>query len=393
MSTELTVIDKVKKHESAYEVYAKYVEIAAKAKTITDLQLTMVDLIDIKTVGVEFMEAALVPVVQLRTLLTTREKEALEARQPVTRQLDELKGYLMEPEKSLGANIARVAKIQNAWESEKSQRAKDAKKIADDEILVAKAKILRRTELTNAINKEFAIRLTNKVNAMIDTFHKKTAVELPDFGKQLSAWVPDYKLLFDHAAIVTVAAGDKYADIVEDIRAETFHPCRTEYISRLNVERNKVVDLIPSRITELTTEKPEVILQREMNFKQEVQQEIVADQIAKEETVSVQTQTELVVASFALPNLSETKKAKGSVTIEKYEAISHEAIVAIIQFWVKNELSKLTIEEANNKLSFMFTAANKEIGKVKIEAKGLSIVETISTRNQRAKNDKTKVTG
>lgn len=389
MNTELTVIEKankVKKHETAFAVYEKSVEIAAKAKVYTGLQLSLVEKVDMDTVDVAFMETALVPVVGLRTLLNTRFKEMEDARKPVTRVLDELKGYMMEPEKSIADDIVRVAGIQDKWEIQKSKRARDAKKKADDEILIAKAKVLRRSELTSAINKEFGIKLTTKVNAMIDAFHAKKADELPAFGKQLSGWVPAYVQRPDHDTVVSVAAGEKYADILVAIQEETFPACRTEWVTRLQTEKNKLIDLIPSRIAELTTEKPEVILQREMNFKQEAQQEIAEDAISKAETLAVETSTGILVTNFALPDLSDIKKAKGSVTTDQYVALNHKGIVDIIQFYVKNFLNTLTLEEATTKLSFMFTAANKELNDgTRIESTGLSVIEVIKTRNQRAK--------
>lgn len=163
------------------------------------------------------------------------------------------------------------------------------------------------------------------------------------------------------------------------------------YYAELTELKNDLVDKIPGRREELKqiaagNKKAEEEARKrkeeeELREKERLQKEFQE----KEEQERIQAEANKLKASFsahsAVP-MDDLEMSKGTKVKLKYVAENHAGIKAIMQWWAAKIMPALTIEELENKFSFMFTAANQALNKSddRIVSTGLKVEEEIKTR-------------
>lgn len=363
--------------------YTDYADKLEKAKAFTTAQMSLVDKVDIKNVGVEFMETALEPVIKLRSLLTKRRADWNSIRTPYTQKMDAIAAVLIKNEKDWDDLIAIPKKRQDEWEMEKLRRKKESEKKAADDLLLARAKIVREGNLKSKILKAFSDALSIKMIGLNKAFYAKSATDLPVYAGAIKSWTPILTEEFWTSDIALKAIAIEDIDIKDGVVSSVYFDLCARWKASLEAERDRLYDLVPSRLNEL---KQPVIAPTEARIAAvaETVASEVGNLIQAEESV---TELRTITAGFTSAPAEELNQAKGSVKKMKYVADSHKGIATIIQSWVEQDLQRLTIEEATKKLSFMFTAANSRLNAKKdsvlLKSEGLETIEDVSTRNQR----------
>lgn len=363
------------------------------ARLYTDAQLKAVELVDMKTVDVSFMETLMVPVVELRSLLTEAKKEIEEDRKPHTQKMDAIKSLFTSLEKDFDALTSRVKSIQDKWELEKLDRHKKAEEEKARAIQKAQDKIRLVATLKTGMLSWFATMLVNEVQKMSDAFYEKTAEDLPVFGESLRRWEP----FFDTEVMIIIRDGINVSSnlhTLEEInifRIDAIGELNTTFASdwseKIREERDRLIDLIPSRIAELKEGNEKAAAERIEREKAALASEITSSASDKAEVISMNAESDKMAVVFEESAKAEiiAPAAKGSVKKKKYAPTTHKAFAAILQQWVSKDMALLTIDELTKKLSFMITAANKRLNEGEtLEATGLNIVDDISTRSTKS---------
>lgn len=366
-----------------------------KAKAYTTLQLSAVLLVNLQEVDAVFMEGLLVPVINLRALLVEAKGEIEAARKPFTQRMDAVKKLFTAIEAEFEEQIQKVATVQNKWELEKLNRQRISDQKAEQDLAKKQAKINGELRMRNDINQAFAQLLVTDMQRMTEKYYSKTSAELAEFGQAIKAWNPalyieDYVTMSKVHCNILHHSLEECTEILKTIAEELYPGLADEYTTKMSEKRDYLVDLIPSRIIELTEGDPVEAAQRIADEKAETLSTVMAVVGEKLELNTMNADTEKLSAHFeVMPSGPVLEKAKGAVVKQKYVATSHKAIAAILQSWVKNSMPKLTIPEIEKKLSFMFTAANDRLNDKKnperLEAEGLNVIDDVSTRNAKAK--------
>lgn len=355
------------------------------AKAYTAEILAPVKAVDIKTVDAVEMETLMVPVSELRAFLAEAKTEVEDGRKPHTQKMDAIKSLFTTVEKDFDKLDLEAQQQQIAWETEKRRR----KKVADDKAALAIAKEQEaakiRQDVTNAINRNFSTALIAEITQMSATYYTKSSDDLTVYGEALKEWEPE--LASDGYATMSPSRGYHPGNLsaaeVDAIYTTTFDgmfaTLAAEWTARVTAERDRLVDLIPSRLTEIATGNTAAAAARQAVDAVNLKAEVLATVDAKTEAVELQTTTANLSATFAhsaaTPALTATK---GTRVKQKYVLTLPAAFVPIIQSWVKNDMGLLSVEELAKKLSFMITAANAKLNAgTTLTAEGLSTVEDV----------------
>jgi len=372
-------------------IYASSLSTVNGAKAYSDPILAAVDAVDITKVDALVMEELMKPVREFRVFAAEAKTEINDARMPHTRKMDEMKGILIDLEKDLDEMGNQAATRESKWEAEKIRRQREANAEAQKKINKANERASLIAAITNQINISFANLLVAEVQDMATVYYQKTAEELPEYGEALLGWTPELEDHVYNPVIDAIKANGIYhtreelTAIVNETAGNLKPTLDAEYTSKMTGERNRLVDLIPSRINELNTVAPEVAQARIDAEQNAIKEQIVSTVQAKKEVVEMTTANEQLNAVLThSPAAVGVPMAKGTKVKEVYKITAHTAFLPIISNWVKNHLSKLTLDEATKKLSFMITAANADLNEgTKLEAAGLETVEDVKVSKQR----------
>lgn len=325
------------------------------------------------------VEAILKPVRELRVKLEATEKKINTERKPHTQKMDEVGGKLIENEKTVAAQKERTKKAEDTWQLEILRREKAAVKDAADKLAVTQATITRKASIATAINAQFGSDLTSRIVDMHKKFYSfADPAALTAWIGAMKSWVP----LYNPLTLTNAIQGD--AAEIQEVKNQLVPGFLKEYDQRCTHERNNLVDMLAGRIEQLKAGAGSAEVVVDVDKFSEVVTSAVADM---NQSVSDDAQKASINASFdsaAVP-VVVSGGGKGKVVKKKYKADSMEALQAIMQSWVQNNMRLHSIEELNKKLSFMRTAADVRLneGSPVLEAKGLSVVDDISTRSAR----------
>ena len=312
------------------------------------------------------------------------------ARMPITKEFDRIKGIFTEQEKAIEAELQKLKQWRQGWAMEKSRRIEIfelekrkelARKQAETDYrataatFLANARRQHEQHVLSLITKTFYLC---KIDT-IDHYEEDMAGVISNIPKHFTVPTPPVPALALPEAVAN------------DIKASAF---KAEITDRMGDIVDNAQELVRSFVAKIPARKLELdrASDAELEAEAAAQQQRIkmeADQRAAEELAraEAQRQAESLDNAMAASTLTPTvQQSKGTSKRQKYSPTTHKAFIAIITNWVTGHMATLTIEELTKKLSFMITAANKDLNSGEtIDAEGLNIEEDFTVRGARKK--------
>jgi hypothetical protein len=245
------------------------------------------------------------------------------------------------------------------------------------------------------INKNLASQISAVIKAMNDKFNSQTAAELEAYVKdKLTPYTP---VLTDVCWSMIQKNGDgtakhhtadEVSGIYQSVSDEYEPASKEEYTKKITAERDRLIELVPSRISELQDiEKDATLAQAALDRIKQEESERNARQQAEADEKQVALESKIAIDQmnnvFDAEATSETvSQAKGTQVKKKYVPNLPASWIPIIQSWVKNDLPICTPDEVAKKLSFMLTSANKRLNSGEVLT-GVTVEDDYSTRSSK----------
>jgi hypothetical protein len=353
---------------------------------------------DITTVAVDVMENNDAQLAGLQSKLKESYNLMNERRSPFTRLFTEITSKFTAEEKKVVEIGNEVKSLRDSWQREKARRNAIVQEEAAKELEKKQALIDAKTYIAKCIIDKFSTHAVGAIRRMHEKFYAQGAKELEAYSTALGKWSPvlDAPTWDSFTQLIAnskpqLITPEQHAELLREVCADQRPKLEKEWIESMTRERDGLIEMVPSRKMELeriagdTDAKrlaDERIAQEAAEREAQAKRDAEDKAQALEQAASVDSQN----ASFdvAAQSTPVVGMAKGTVVKKKYQPKSHKAHVAIIQWWVKERMSSMTLEELQTKLSFMRTAADKALNEgTIIEADGLEVVEDYSTRTSR----------
>jgi hypothetical protein len=354
---------------------------AARAVAAIRNKVADIKLVDITTVDANQMELRYQDLQQL----IVKGKNTLEVleqrRKPYTSFFDSVRKLFTTSEKEVTDQLASLKEVMDSWQREKARRAAEAQRKLDQEIADKQEAIRIKSEQTTRYTNAILIEIGRLIGLMNQKFNQHTIDSIDSYAITLRAFLP----------VLSSAEYEKLLGEATPLASELFGTLSTDFVTKLTAERDRLLDLIPSRKAELERMVSDASARAEAEARlakeaQERAQALETQQRELEEQARLTAEAETMNATFDLASEATPVVGitKGTVVKKKYKVTSQAAMIALLQSYIKYNLPLLTIEEMNTKFSFVRTAADKRLsdGEV-IQAQGLEVVEDFSTRATR----------
>lgn len=331
---------------------------------------------DLKKADLTEVEKIMEPIRVLRVKLAETIKKLNADRSPHTEKMHAIVSLFVAEEKSVESLFEQTKKAEDDLQAEYLRRKKDKENKAAKDLKDKQDKIDRVANIKQQINAWFGTLMTSKIVAIHEKFYSfADATPLKAWIDAMRSWTPAF------AGINTEGISGIAEEIID--AANTLLPTFTEeYVRRLRVERDNMVDMLAGRLLEL--EKNPVAKTVDVS---EFASTVMSTVSAMNEAAQSDASKDKIDAAFDVTDSigANSPGAKGAKVKKKYKVESLEAMQAIMQSWVRYNMNLLSIDELNTKLSFMRTAADVRLneGHPHLEAKGLSIVDDIRTRTNK----------
>jgi len=318
-----------------------------------------------------------------------------DTRKPFTAALDAIKKQFTSFENEVEEALAPLVSKRNEWGREVLRRQQEQARKQQEELNRKNAEADYLQAVVEAISFHHSAQLRNDLDKLNQAFYNQTLETIDQYGQTLRAWSPSWQPFNYNVAPNSLLTGDEMLQIRARVQTESYDVAQKVYIQKMTEERDRLLELIPSRKMELEriandAEAAAAAKAREEQERQERERRLQQEEedrkaAAARDAEAAKMNNLFDQAATARPVASV---ANGTVVKKKYAATTHKAVAAIMQYWVTNHLHLMTVEELTKKLSFMFTAANKALNEgKKIEAEGLFIEDDLTTRATRAKKD------
>lgn len=315
-----------------------------------------------------------------------------------TKEFDRIRSLFTQSENDILFQVDLIKKWRSSWNAEKNRRIVEAQKAQQQKLEKQNAEIAFSNDVTTAINNYYIVEKANMIDRINQAFYLKTIEELTSehYQKTLKEYnpiMPDFdfsKGIKPHPLLQPT----EMQTLADAVKQKQFVALAADFNQSVKEECNRLLLLIPTRVAELKrieedAEAAKIARERqereakERNEALEKQRQEINQ--AAEATAAEAEMTASFDAVVAQPAIS---LSKGTKQKQKYTPTTHKAFIAIITWWVKNNMNLLTIDELNKKFSFMLTAANKSLndsnGSTVIEAEGLLIEDDFKTRGTRS---------
>lgn len=332
---------------------------------------------------------------EVQAKLTDAKKVCNERRSPYTQLLTQITSLFTAEENELTDFKESISGPRNAWQREKSRQQQE--RLAAENRAIAKKQ--EAVELAGQIELGIKQRAQALINTQIskfnERFNSKSIEELPAYGEKLKTWIP---VLSADDAVAICKNGeynarfhlpDEYALLYDNVKSVNEPHVVMSYQVALIAERNRLVELIPSRIAELQRAAQDAQAKADMDARlaREAAEREQAASIQKqqaEEAAKVQAEVkkEEVIFDYASTAQPAIQISKGTVQKLAYRPTTHAELLKLLQFWLTSEFTKLSFEEANKRLSWVRTAANESLNNG-ITIEGCPFEEEFSTRGRR----------
>jgi hypothetical protein len=350
---------------------------------------------DITTVAVDVMENNDAQLAGLQSKLKESYNLMNERRSPFTRLFTEITSKFTAEEKKVVEIGNEVKSLRDSWQREKARRNAIVQEEAAKELEKKQALIDAKTYIAKCIIDKFSTHAVGAIRRMHEKFYAQGAKELEAYSTALGKWSPvlDAPTWDSFTQLIAnskpqLITPEQHAELLREVCADQRPKLEKEWIESMTHERDGLIELVPSRKMELERIAGDAEAKRQADERiaqEAAEREAQAKRDAKDKAQALEqaASVDSLNASFdvAAQSTPVVGMAKGTVVKKKYQPKSHKAHVAIIQWWVKERMSSMTLEELQTKLSFMRTAADKALNEgTVIEADGLEVVEDYSTR-------------
>ena len=318
-------------------------------------------------------------------------KIAKERRMVYTRKFDEIKTAFTTHEKNIEGAVAGLKDFQNAWNTEKYNRQETERKEQDRKNAIENAKINLKQYVSVELGKE-VLQMTNKmIERLVAKFYSLEANALPSWIEEIKTFQP--KILIGADILVSIPQVPQldtqtHNEIVSEVLKNSIGGFNDLYRSKIVFERDKIVELTPSRLAELermANDKEEAQKVAERIAKENEERKAKEEQERAENEAQAQSEANAQKMDLAFENASvdvATQLSKGASVKLKYNPQTHQHILQLIQWFVINKMNLLTLDEALKKFSFVLTATNEALGKGET-IDGVPTIEDVRTRINR----------
>lgn len=362
--------------------------LADRAKEAIKSTLTKVVAIDLKKLDVIEGDNIEKQVNDLRGRGTESIRMNKERRMVYTKCMDDIKSQFTASENEIKDLVDSLKDWSDKWNAEKQARIESERKANELKLAHENAKIDFARHITEQISIRFTENLAKSLERMNNKFYSLDAPGLNEYGLQLQAWTPIFTP-YDYGHYPQpLLTEDEQKTVKAETEKKAFSAIQNEWIQKHVDNRDRLIELIPSRISELARIANDETAAKEAAERIKKEQEDQAAALAKEEAER-KAKAEQEANAEKLNNALEdaavapaTQLSKGTQVKLKYAPATHKEIIAMIQYWVTNHMALMTVEELTKKFSFMLTAANKDLNKgTTIE--GVPTVQDFSTRTSK----------
>lgn len=389
LSTELAKLPDVLNQNSS---------LADRAVNTVRNQIEPLKSIDLTTVDVITMDEHDQNLNNLQVKLKDAYTLMNDRRKPFTQRMDEIKAMFTGEEKKLTQIGEEVKAIRDSWQREKGRRSRIAEEEKAKELEKKQGLIEARNYFVKHLHDKCAELIVKMIYRMHDKFNAQTIEQIEQYAATLSTWKPVLGVdQWNEICAGTlnpkpqILTGEAMTQMFAEVQESEGPKLKAQFESRLTEERNKLVELVPSRKMELERIAGDAAAQKEAEERIAKEREELAAQAEQEKkdreaAAQVEQEVQSMNAAFeveagAAPVVG---MAKGTQVKKKYVAKTHQAWAAIMQSWVKNDMAGFTLDELQKKLGFMRTACEGRLNKgEELTATGLEVEEDYSTRSSR----------
>jgi hypothetical protein len=380
------------------DVIAANTSLADRAVATVRQQIEPLKAIDLATVDAATMEQHDQSLAGLQNRLKDSYTLMNDRRKPFTQRMDEIKALFTAEEKKIVEIGNEVKALRDGWQKEKGRRNQIALEEQQKEQERKQALIDCKTYFAKMIIDRFSTAAVDAIKRMHAKFYAQSIEGIDAYAAALQKWQPQLDnqtwegfqsgIINPKPQLITNEQRDT---LLREVAEEQRPKLALEWVTRMEQERNTLVELVPSRKMELeriagdeqaAKEAAERIAQEQREREEQARQEAADKAAALEQAAEVDKMNSAFdVAAQAAPVVGI---AKGTSVKKKYVAKSHKAWAAMLQSWVKNDMANMTLEELGKKLGFVKTACEGRLNKGEmIEAEGLTWEEDYSTRSSR----------
>jgi|GEM_PF-2340994 len=328
-----------------------------KAVAAMTAKLEEVKDINLKELDVQKGDAIEASINDLRSRGTESEKMNRERRMVYTKKMDEIKSTFTSLEKQILEPVAQLATWSNNWNSEKHARAAELQRKNDLKIAHDNAIIDFTNHVAGQIQLRYSLNLATTIQRMSDTFYAKNIADIGQYGADLKAWTVAFSPYTYSVSPNPLLTVEEAAKIQQDTATATFKVLEASWVEKLTIERDRLIELIPSRKMELERNANDAAAAAESAARIAKEAEDRATELAKEE--ADRTAAAQATADTAkLNNMFESaavspavQLSKGTQVKQKYEPKTHKEVIAVVQWWVANCMNLMTVDELTKKFS------------------------------------------
>jgi hypothetical protein len=395
ISNTLALIDQQKLAEVATlpEILALNKELAEKAEAACQPALEKVKAIDLQAVDAVEMDAVDVELNELQVRAKAALTKAKARREPYTQFFDQVRSLFTTEEKRFTDLDGQLKGHRDAWAKEKGRRAAEAERLRQLELEKKREAIDLRARIKNALVTQFTHQLAGEVKEVQKKFYAVSLDSMDLFENNLKGYEPMYTdQQYGHLTI-SLLTSSRYLDATEvaTIKQEVVTEClqvfQEQYASAMVAERERIIELIPSRrreLEEIAAGNAQAAKEAEERQRQEQEAaaKALADQQAEQaarieqEKAAANMNAAFDIAATATPTPTQ---AAGTRVKKKIIANTHAAWAAIMQLWVSKAMPGTDLATLEKKLGFMRTFAEKWINDTGEVLTGVQLEDDYST--------------
>lgn len=350
-------------------------------------------------------------------------KEENESRSVVTQLMDEIKKLYIAAEKEI--DVKSEGTYPNLIQRERNEYARkvaEEKRRKEEEARIAAEKAKEAIEIREAIEVKIFTHYSNYLavqkQKLLDNFNALTLETISAAKDSLESWHPEYPS--QHLHDFTTAnysrhlRNEEISDIIDQIIQARLSDYKSNYAAVMNLEKQEIIDRIPSKITELkeaaerekqiAAEKDEAIrkrleeakrmAEREAQLRKEAEERRIAQEQeaarkAAELEASIKANGEKTMVLFEQEAASVTDAPAPEVRTGYEIEVTHQAgYVQLFQLWFEQEGKSLPLDKIDKTSFAQIRAwAEKKAHKdgEKIESKFLVYRESYKAVNRKTK--------
>lgn len=380
------------------DILALNKELAEKAEEACGPVLAKVATINLQAVDAAEMDAVDAEMNDLQVRTKSALAKAKARREPYTQFFDQVRGLFTAEEKRLIDLDTSLKGCRDAWAREKGHRASEAERKRQLDLAKKQEAIELRARVKNTLITQFTQQLASEIAEVQNKFYAVSLDSMDLFENNLKAYEPVYTDQQYGYLTISLLTSSRYLDAMEvatikqEVVVECFQAFQEQYASAMVAERERIIELIPSRRRELEEiEAGNEQAAKDAEERQRQEQEAAAKALADQQTqAAAEVQQEQAVASMnaafdvAATSTAAPAQAAGTRVKKKIIADTHAAWAAIMQLWVSKAMPGTDLATLEKKLGFMRTFAEKWINAGGEHLAGVRMEDDYSTSARKA---------